>query len=78
MKNTKDLGHILDASVTGLFDINYVKSMFNKSLNVLLSKLGNVSSNIVMTLFNQSCCSSYGLVLGDIQSKIFIQLFTLW
>ena len=69
---------MINSSVTGIFDLKDLISRFDKSVNMLMAQLGSVSSAILIKLFNQYCCSLFGLVLCDPQSKLLQQLCVQW
>ena len=78
VNQAKHLGHMLSVSTRGVIDLSLVMSAFSKSVNILMAQLGSVSSNLLVQLFNQYCCCLYCIVLGDLSSKIFDKLATLW
>ena len=78
VQEAKHLGHSLSSSVIGAFDMSYVCASFNKSVNIMLATFGNVSSCILLKLFNQYCSSLYGIALCDITSKQFKMMQVLW
>ena len=78
VNSAKHIGHMINSSVTGIFDLKDVISRFNKSVNMLMAQLGSVSSAILIKLFNHYCCGFFGLVLCDLQSKMLQQLCVQW
>ena len=41
VNSAKHIGHMINSSVTGIFDLKDVISRFNKSVNMLMAQLGN-------------------------------------
>ena len=73
VNSAKHIGHIINSSVTGIFDLKDVISRFSKSVNMLMAQVRSVSSAILIKLFNQYCCCFFGLVLCDLKSKMLQQ-----
>ena len=69
---------MLSDSSEGYLDVSYVIATCNKSLNMLMAKLGSVNSGTLIKLFNIYCSSKYGVVLCDINLVMFQNLCTQW
>ena len=75
--SAKHLGHTLCNNVTdGFFSGESIIDRFNKSVNILMAKLGNVSFDILRKLFIQYCSSFYGVTLCRITSEFMKSLST--
>ena len=77
--SAKHLGHTLCNNVTdGFFSGESIIDRFNKSVNILMAKFGNVSFDILRKLFIQYCSSFYGVTLCRITSEFMKSLSTSW
>ena len=75
VNNAKYLGHVLGNNISGYVSNGTIIQAFNKQVNILMAKFGNVASSILCKLFTFYCCSLYGLVLCKLSTmeNVFVQ-----
>ena len=76
VNRAEHLGHVLDNTVDGYVDVKPIISAFKRSANCLIADMGLLPANVMSRLFQQYCCSFYGITLCKLQLNELYCLFT--